>query len=97
MKYPLFQQILPSCFSAALKPRLNGRNSVGPNNSQLCWMLLRPFAHPFICCCVLLEDVAQTFEPTNTNISFLRDHDRVDSFAQLFLHCVGQASLLSWR
>ena len=98
MKYPLFKQILPSCFSAALKLRLNGRNIVGPNNSQLCWIsdLLRLFTHPFTCCCVLLGDVVQTLSQQLPTFLFFGDRDRVDSLAQLFIHCLGQASLRSW-
>ena len=104
MKYPLFKQILPSCFSAALNPLLNERNNVGPNNSQLCWMsdLLRLFAHPFTCCCVLLHvllrvvacfcvllgDVAQTLNQQLPTFLLFGDRgrDRVYSLAQLFLH-----------
>ena len=36
----------------AVKPRENGRNIVG------CYML-RPFAHPVTCCCVLLGVAGQ--------------------------------------
>ena len=98
MKYPLFKQILPSCFSATLNPLLNGRNNVSPNNSQLCWMsdLLRLFAHPFtcccvllrvvVCCCVLLGDVAQTLNQQLPTFLLFGDRDRVYSLAQLFLH-----------
>jgi len=101
MKYPLFQQILPSCFSATLKPRLNERNTVGPNNSQLCWMsdLLRPFAHPVACCWHFLEYVGQVtlgdvLSQQLPTFLLLRDRDRVDSLAQLFLHCLGQTHVL---
>ena len=46
-----------------------------------CMYMLRPFAHPVACCCGKFE-TGQTFElPT-----FL-----LDSFAQLFKHCWGQA------
>ena len=46
-----------------LKPRANGRNIVG------CYML-RPFAHPVVCCCAKFE-TGQTFQPTTPNISFV--------------------------
>ena len=40
----------------SLKPRANGRNIVG------CYML-RLFAHPVACFCVLLRNVAQSLKP----------------------------------
>ena len=57
-------------FAVGMKPRANGRNIVG------CYML-RPFAHPVACCCVLLGVVSQslkpvTYAPTARNISFVQ-------------------------
>ena len=44
-----------------LKPRANGRNIVGPNNSQHCWMLhVASVCKP--CCILLGSSVAQSFK-----------------------------------
>ena len=47
-----------------VKPSGNGPNIVG------CYML-RPFAHPISCCCVLLEVVAQRIE-TGQTLSYVQ-------------------------
>ena len=60
--------------------------------------MLRPFAHPFACCCEKFE-TSQTFQPTTPNISFVpwslkRSAIMLDPFAQLFQHCWGHARSL---
>ena len=57
--------------------------------------MLRPFAHPVVCCCAKFE-TGQTFQPTTPNISFVlwspkRSATMLDPFARFFRHCWGHA------
>ena len=70
--------------------------------------MLRPFAHPVACCYILLRvagrccakfETGQTFESATPNISFVprspkRSANMLDSFAQLFQHCLCHARAL---
>jgi len=61
-----------SCYSKFFKPCANRRNIVG------CYML-RPFAHPVACCCMLLHVVAQSLKPVkliSQQLPFLLFRDR---------------------
>ena len=74
--FPLFEFCFPSLFHspffyslrcptrAFLKARANGCNIIGR-------YMLRPFAHPVVCCWMLLHVVAQTFKTTTPNISLI--------------------------
>ena len=74
--FPLFEFCFPSLFHspffyslrcptrAFLKARANGCSIIGR-------YMLRPFAHPVVCCWMLLHVVAQTFKPTTPNISLI--------------------------
>ena len=66
----------PSCWRVSFPSKAPCKRT-----QHCCMYMLRPFAHPVACCCGKFE-TGQTFElPT-----FL-----LDSFAQLFKHCWGQA------
>ena len=65
--------------------------------------MLRPFAHPVACCCILLHVVAQSLKPvkqfSQQLSTFLLFCDRgsatmLDPFARFFQHCRGHARSL---
>ena len=80
----LLNDVLPK--KKILKPCANGSNIVGS-------YMLRPFADPVACCCLLLHKVwnRSNFWPTTLNISFVPWSPKssatiLDPFAQLLEH-----------